>query len=295
MFDFTAGRIKFILGGRYPHCHTVVVDDTSRAVIDAASDGDKLAAFHQERKIDILITTHAHEDHIMYNSLFPEARLWVHEIDAPAFSDIRALIGQYGLTEKETLFWEEFLKNECNYYPREVDKLLRDGDIIDFGHTQAEVIHAPGHTPGHCCFLFPKEKVLFLSDYDLVKAGPYYGDVSSDLEATISSLNKLATVEADTYLTAHGKGIFEGSPKLILNYRNSIFQREEQLIDLLTTRPKTLDEITAAGIIYGKPKSLGAWDLSLSERMMMKKHLERLEKNGEVYEENGKYLLVKAS
>lgn len=292
MFDFTAGRIKLILGGRYPHCHTVVIDDAVRVLMDAASDGEKLTAFHRDRAIDVLIASHAHEDHLMYNALFPAAWFWVHETDAPAFRDIRMLIGQYGLSREAALSWEEFLEKQCNYRPREADRLLRDGNILDFGHTRAEVIHAPGHTPGHCCFFFPQEKILFLADYDLVKAGPYYGDVSSDIQATISSLERLAAIEADTYLTAHGKGIFHGSPELILAYRDIIFRREEQLLDLLTHGPRTLEEITAEGIIYGKPKSLGAWDLSLSERMMMKKHLDRLEGQGKVLPADGRYYLA---
>jgi glyoxylase-like metal-dependent hydrolase (beta-lactamase superfamily II) len=191
------------------------------------------------------------------------------------------------------VFWEDFLVKECNYVPRTPDKLLKDSNILDFGHIHAEVIHTPGHTPGHCCFHFLNEGVLFLGDYDLVKAGPYYGDVSSDLDASIWSLKELVTIEVDTYLTAHGKGIFEGSPELILNYLDIIYQREEKLLAVLTDGPKTLDEITAVGIIYGKPKALGMWDLSLSERMMMRKHLERLVSQSKVFEENGRYHLIK--
>ena len=86
--------------------------------------------------------------------------------------------------------------------------------------------------------------------------------------------------------------MFDASPDLIADYLNSIFQREEWLLDLLAEGPKTLDEITAAGIIYGRPKSLGAWDLAASERMMMGKHLERLVEEGMVASEEGRYLLL---
>lgn len=289
MFDFEAGRIKFLLGGRYPHCHTVIVNDDRRAFIDAASDGERLSAFHRERSVDILIATHAHEDHIMYNALFPDARFLVHETDAHAFSDAGALLDQYGVSGEEAASWKDFLEKKCGYCPRKADRLLRDGDSIDFGHTRAEVIHAPGHTPGHCCFFFPAEKILFLADYDLVRAGPYYGDVSSGIQATLDSLDRLASIRADTYLTAHGKGIYPGSPELIRSYRDIIFRREDRLAAFLSGGPRTLEEVTAQGIIYGRPRSLGAWDLSLSERMMMKKHLDRLERQGKVFSDDGRY------
>ncbi len=292
MFDFQKGAIGLILGGRYPHCHTLVVDDQRRALMDAASDKDKLLAFHRQRSVDIIITSHAHEDHIMYNSLFPDAELWVPQLDALPFSDISALIDQYGLTREESLFWEDFLVGECHYAPRKPERLLKDGDILDFGHTYAVAIHTPGHTPGHFCFHFPEEGVLFLADYDLVKAGPYYGDVISSLEHTISSLTKLAAIRADVYLTAHGAGVFDASSQLILDYLNIIYEREAKLLDLLAKGPKTLDEITSACIIYGKPKALGAWDLSVSERMMMRKHLEVLMEQDRVYEDGGRYHLA---
>jgi glyoxylase-like metal-dependent hydrolase (beta-lactamase superfamily II) len=292
MFDYRHGRIGLIKGGKYPHCHTLVVDDEKRAIMDASSDRERLLAFHAERELDILVTSHAHEDHTLYNSLFDRAPLWVHELDALPFSDIRSLTGQYGLSEEEALLWEDFLVRECNYVPRVPDRLLRDDDILVFGHTHAQVIHTPGHTPGHCCFLFPDEGVLFLADYDLVKAGPYYGDMHSDLGDTISSLQRLAAIPAEVYLTAHGTGVFEASPDLITDYLGIIFQREARLLDLLADGPKTLDEITAACIIYGRPKALGAWDLSLSERIMMRKHLQRLMERGGVSERDGRYHLL---
>ena len=292
MFDFTRGRISLVLGGRYPHCHTLVVDDLKPALVDAASDPDRLASFQRQKGVDILITSHAHEDHLMYNSLFSQADLWVHELDAPAFSDINALMAQYGLNEEEALFWEDFLVKDCNYVPRRPDRLLKDGDILEFGRTRAVVIHTPGHTPGHCCLHFPEEGILFLADYDLVKAGPYYGDETSSLEQTIRSLRMLSGIKADVYLTAHGKGVFDASPGLILDYLDIVFQREEKLLGLLSRGPKTLSEIVDEHIIYGKPKALGAWDLSVSERVMMQKHLERLMSLGRVSEESGRYHLA---
>lgn len=293
MFDFFRGRIGFIRGGKYPHSHTVVVDDEKKAFIDASSDRDKLLALDSEREVETIITSHGHEDHMLYNALFPHAALFVHALDEMPFRDIRALNAQYGLTPEEELFWEDFLVKECTYVPRKPDRLLSDGDTIDFGHTQARVIHAPGHTPGHCCLHFPAEGVLYLADYDLVNSGPYYADVSSSIEDTLSSLERLAAIDADTYLTAHGQGVFDASPALIRSYRDIIFQRQERLLDLLANGPKSLDEITAACIVYGKPKTIGAWDLSLSERMMMKKHLERLMGQGAVIAEHGRFSLLR--
>ncbi len=101
-----------------------------------------------------------------------------------------------------------------------------------------------------------------------------------------------ANIHICSHVIHYGTGVFEASPDLITDYLGIIFQREARLLDLLAGGPKTLDEITAACIIYGRPKGLGAWDLSLSERMMMGKHVERLMGQGAVIAENGRYSLL---
>ena len=51
--------------------------------------------------------------------------------------------------------------------------------------------------------------------------------------------------------------------------------------------------MTDHGIIYGGHKlSSAAWDLSVSEMAMMIKHVERLQRLGNVREEDGRYHLI---
>jgi len=127
-----------------------------------------------------------------------------------------------------------------------------------------------------------------------VKFGPYYGDKASSIENTITSLQRLAKIDADVYLVSHGKNaIIDGDPAHIQRYLQVIYQREEKLLAFLATGPKTIQEVTAHGIIYGGHRlANGAWDLSKSERSMMQKHLDRLERLGSVKKENGAYNLV---
>lgn len=293
MYDFSKGVVKFIRGGHYPHCNSVLIDDRVRAVIDAASDESKLLFFKKQGRIDYLITSHAHEDHLVYNSLFPESIFWAHALDAPHFEDVTSLANCYGDMPPETFRkWCNFFLTECHYVPRKVDRFLEDGMIMDFGDTRMEVIGTPGHTEGHCVFYFPREKILFTADLDLTRVGPYYADRTSDIEKTIRSLERLKGVKAETYLTAHGKGIYEGDPAYIDRYLRIIFDREDRLSNFLRQGPKTLEQITAEGIIYGKnPAFLVAWDLTISERMMMAKHLARLIRLDGVRKEDDFYFL----
>lgn len=294
MFDFEKGPVKLIKGGRYPFCHSILVDDRVRVVIDASSDRDKLQAFKDQGPVDFLINSHAHEDHLVFNYLFPESQFCAHPLDAPFFEDIESLIDCYGdMTEEDKEKWRSFLKEDCHYQARMVDTFLKDGMVMDLGKATMEIIHTPGHTRGHCAFYFRQEKVMCTADLDLTKAGPYYADRGSDIEETIRSLERLKTFEVETYLTSHGRGIFGGDPANIDQYLGIIFLREEKLVDFLRVGPKTLDQVVQEGIIYGeKTISAGPWDLTAYEKFMMAKHLDRLVRMNRVQQDGGLYVLI---
>lgn len=292
MFDFAKGAIKFIRGGKYPFCHSVLIDDRDRAVIDASSDKDKLQQFKDQRSVGYLITSHAHEDHLAFNYLFRESRFCVHPFDAPQFESVDSLIDSYGeMAQEDREKWRTFLENDCHYTPRRADLLLEGGMVMDFGEVRMKVIHTPGHTRGHCAFYFVDQRIMFTADLDLTTAGPYYGDRTSDIDETIRSLQLLKTFEVETYLTGHGKGILEGDPRYINRYLEVIFLREEKLIHLLNKGARTLDQIVQEGIIYRNKSPIGPWDLTLSEKAMILKHLSRLVSMNRVEQEEDLYIL----
>lgn len=298
MFDFERGKVRFIRGGKYPQSNSLLIDDDIRAIIDPACDEEKLLKIHEERPIEVVINSHGHEDHFLYNSRFPDAKLWVHALEAKAYKSIEdfvdLLIGLDGVDEKAQAAWSQFFTDVVQYQPKDPDRLLEDEEILQFGQTRVQVLHTPGHSPGHLSFHFLEEKVIFLADLDLVKFGPYYGDKGSSIEDTIESLERLSKINVDFYLVSHGKeAILEGDPAHIDRYMDVIFKREEKLLAFLDSGPKTMDEVTAHGIIYGgHTLSDGAWELSMSERSMMIKHLERLERLGKVGFEDDCYYLV---
>jgi glyoxylase-like metal-dependent hydrolase (beta-lactamase superfamily II) len=298
MFDFERNRIRFIRGGKYPQSNTVLIDDNIHTVIDPACNEQKLKSIHKKRPIEVLVNSHGHEDHFLYKSRFPEANLWIHPLDAGYLKDMRLLVDQMyfldEITEDAEAYWTDYFNEVVKYHPRAADLLLEDNEILDFGNTQVQVLHTPGHTPGHLSFHFLNEEVIFLADLDLVDFGPYYGDRDSSIDDTIRSLERLAKIEADVYLVSHGKaGVLDADPAHIQRYINVIYQREEKLLAFLKTGPKSLDDVTDHGIIYGGHR-LGneAWDLGISEKAMMYKHLVRLEKQGSVKKDTDLYHLL---
>lgn len=289
------GCITFIQGlngGRYPFCNSLFIDDREKVVIDPGSDERLLKKFEMEMGVDIIVNSHYHEDHTSFNYLFPEARLYVHEDEAPCFKSLEKLLDFYGLlgTDLEHK-WRGLLVNHFHYRERTPDLEFRDGELLNFGDTTLQIVHTPGHTTGHSSFFFPEEGVLFLGDLDMTAFGPWYGDRVSDIDQTIESVRRLLKIPARIFITSHEAGIIEGDiTELAENYLEIIDQREDTLLNFLE-KPRALSEIVNQWIIYKKPREPRDF-FEFGERGMIKKHLDRLIKKGIVTTGEGSYYLL---
>jgi len=73
---------------------------------------------------------------------------------------------------------------------------LNDGEKFKFGKSIIKIIHIPGHTSGHICFFFEKEKIAFTGDtlFSLGCGRIFEGDHKQML----SSLNKIKKLPTKT-------------------------------------------------------------------------------------------------
>lgn len=282
------GNIVFIPGnnrGRYPYCNSLLIDDEVRVLIDPASNPDRLRALGEEKKVEVVVNTHYHEDHFLYNILFPHAQLWVPRADSPAFESLESLasfVGFSGTPEEER--WKEYYREVFHFRPRKPDRVFDGGEVYEFGNTRMEVVHTPGHTPGHSSLWFANEGLLFLADYDLTVFGPYYGDRVSSLEDTVRSIERLRRFPAREYWTSHEEGVItSGTDEKFERYLGVIADREERLVDFLS-HPHDFTEIVDRWIIYGKGREPLEF-YRFAEGGMVKKHLDRLVRDGRVRRE----------
>ncbi len=294
MKEQSFGPITFIPGpnkGRYPHCHSIYIEGAG-VIIDPASNRDRLIELNNNKLIKMVWLTHWHEDHIMHLDVFNDLPLWVGEQDAPPLGDLETFLDWYKIDNIE--FREEFsilMKEQFNFMPRKPDRLLKDGELIDLGELTVEIIHIPGHTPGHLAFFFREPEVLLMGDIDLTPFGPWYGDSYSNVEETISSIKRMREVPAKIWLTCHEKGVFQNNPgELWDNYLEVIQIRENKLLRVLEKNP-TMEDIVDEWIIYGKPREPRSF-YQFGERANMSKHLESLIRRGVVQYENGCYQLI---
>ena len=291
---FTCGAITLVRGhrqGKYPYCHTLLIRDEVLAVIDPSADKATCRRLAQEPSLTAVLVSHFHEDHQKYLTFFPDERVWVPAAEADAFASLAGVFALMGLEDPAYLaYWQKTLLEEFHFRARPQVKTFGDGCEFTFGRTRLQVLHTPGHTPGHSCFYFPHESILYLADIDLTSFGPWYGDRASDLEALLASLQRLAEIPARLYLTAHGQGIFpaEAGRQALRQFRRVIYDREAELLHRLA-RPRSLPELVQERLIYRKPLE-PKFVYDHIERQMIGKHLERLLKAGLIRETEDGYV-----
>jgi len=286
-------KIKLLPGknnGKYPYCHSLLIEDGLIALIDPASDPDFLKELANSKKVDVIILSHYHEDHFWFSHLFPSAQIWAPELDAPALESLERLLDEYQQTGEGRKQWRKILLDHFHYQPRRVSCLLKEGGQIFLGKTEIQVIHTPGHTPGHSCFYFPEPDLIYLSDIDLSKFGPWYGDRGSDIDAFIQSIKRISEFPAKTFVASHEQAIYQDSIKKESEQYLQVIEDRETKLRALLKEPRTIQEIIDARIIYKKPREPKSF-YDFGEWAMMTKHLQRMMKRGEVIEDSGKYYL----
>jgi len=273
-------KILFIEGeekGRYPYSNSILIDDDVKALIDTGMGRNLAMGIAKEKKIDLIINSHGHEDHVANNHLFKDAKICSHKLDAPIIRSVRKLKKLYDASESEaTKFIDLLLEEHFKLRDARIDLEFEDGHVFDLGSKKLKVIHTPGHSSGHCCFSVPKEKLVFLADVDLSSFGPWYGCLDCDIDQFIESIKRVRSLQFEVAVTSH-KGVIRGRKTLeerLTDYMNKIFVREENLLDFLSEE-RSIEEIVDKAIIYGRfpqPKAV----FRLFEKTMIEKHLERL-------------------
>lgn len=285
------GAIRFIPGrnhGKYPACNSLYIEG-ARILIDPASDRDRLERLRDEDGVDAVWLSHWHEDHMAHLDLFEEVPIWICELDAPPLRDIETFMDWYDMEEESyRAHWRRVLADQFHLRPREPAGFLSPGQRIELGGVTVEVIHTPGHTPGHLAFRFPDAGILFVGDYDLTSFGPWYGDRYSDIDQTVASVNLLRVIDARLWITGHETGVLREPPgELWDRYLEVIWSRERRLLDLLR-EPRTMEEIVEAWIVYGKPREPREF-FAFGERAIMGKHIQRLLSRGLICQQDGRY------
>lgn len=107
-----------------------------------------------ELKVVKLVHTHLHLDHIFgYRWASERFNLLTHAHKADEFllDEFEQICNGYGV-------------DVSNMKPPKIGTYISEKDTITFGKTILEILHVPGHTPGHLCFFEPTSKNLIAGD-----------------------------------------------------------------------------------------------------------------------------------
>ena len=270
-------------GGRYPDGNSMLVRGAEETILIDPSLGvrPRRAALEE---VDWCLASHCHEDHVAGLGLFPDRPFQLHEADAPGIESIDAFLAIYGFPPAISEAFTPVLTEQFHFTPRSDAATFQDGDQFDLGGVTVRVLHTPGHTRGHSCFLIEGRDappVLYLGDIDLSSFGPYYGDAWSDLEDFERSLARVREVEARWYATFHHIGVLDRDAFLerLDRFEAVISRREERLLAYLA-EPRTLDDIAEHRFVY-RPGDDVLFAEAV-ERTSMSQHLTRLERAGRV-------------
>lgn len=142
------------------HENTYLIWDSNNiaAIIDPGncnnSENQMIKKFITDNglKLERLLLTHAHIDHVLGNKfIFDEFALLpeVHKDDLYFIDVMAKTADMYGIS--------------CEQSPKP-EKFLEDEQIIELGELRFKCIFTPGHSPGSISFYFEKEKVLIAGD-----------------------------------------------------------------------------------------------------------------------------------
>jgi len=115
-----------------------------------------------------VVNTHSHTDHIGSNWQFRNVSMFDHplsrgiSIRGVPYEVLSVEIFQENLIIKP--FPHGFNLKDHYLPPFRVNCWLNDGDILDLGNLNLEVIHTPGEAPDHICLLDTTARILFSGD-----------------------------------------------------------------------------------------------------------------------------------
>jgi glyoxylase-like metal-dependent hydrolase (beta-lactamase superfamily II) len=182
-------------------CNSYLIIDRKVILIDTgtgSSETLKEKVNVISKKVDLIINTHAHLDHVGGNSHF-QSKVAIYKDDAN-------MLESGGLYGTGAIFG----KNASS----KADKILGEGEVIETGEMNLTVFHTPGHTPGSICLLSDQGHLF---SGDTLFSGGNFGRTDLPGGNTIellASLERLKSLPFEQLMPGHMDQVINGKEHL---------------------------------------------------------------------------------
>jgi len=206
----------------------------------------------RERRVELAVNTHEHEDHIGANRLLQETcglRVMAHPSAIP-FIRCPPEIEEY-----RRATWGE----------AEPSEPLPLGESLSAGGYEFRVIHTPGHSPGHVALVEPERGWCFSGDL-FVGEKPRVSRREEDFTALARSLVRLAGTETRTgdltLFTGIGRVVEDGRRALLecVNHLRAMWQEARRLhqegLEPAAVRDRLFGRESTFAFLTGAPASI---------------------------------------
>jgi glyoxylase-like metal-dependent hydrolase (beta-lactamase superfamily II) len=255
-----------------------------------------------------LVVTHPHIDHYGMAGrvievtdcdlmMHPSSRFELEHLRDPeaAIEKLRAMLIAHVTDEQEvdelTAFedWRPFVHSVVD-----PTTAVEEGDSFEAGGRGWEVVHTPGHSPGHVCLFARASGLLISGDHLLPSITPHIDfrrwEDEDPLGDYLESLGKVEALKPALVLPGHGRPFDDGAERARAIARHHD-RRLGAILQVIRSHPHTAAEITDE--IFGSTLLNFQKRLALGEALA---HLAYLRHRGEVerIEEDDAYRYVKA-
>lgn len=147
--------LQLPLGPLQTNCYILACTNTMQAaVIDPSANGRFIADTIQQKGWELthILLTHSHFDHVGGLQELKEltnAPIYIHPDAIPMLQRAPEAAATFQLSVPQ---------------PPPADKMLAEGDVLQVGDLNLDVLFTPGHAPGHVSFYLAEENVLFDGD-----------------------------------------------------------------------------------------------------------------------------------
>lgn len=150
----------------------------------------------------LVATTHIHWDHIGGHKYFDNIAVYYLEKEWLSNFPIPLTVVMKNLLKEPCELPEFFDINKYEIYKGDPNIILNDNDMIDIGNRKIQVIHTPGHAPGHICFYDIESKYLFTGDLIYEGKLDAYYPTTYPLDFK-NSIDKVRKLNINKILPAH--------------------------------------------------------------------------------------------